>query len=97
MPQYQVDSEQMRSSSAAVSSSVSSIREAVAGMYTNLNGLQQVWTGSAATQFSAVAEQWRSAQIQMEQSLEAIQQALAQASNVYADAEIQASRLFSTP
>ena len=97
MPQFQVDSEQMRSSSAAVSSSISSIRDAVGGMYTNLNGLQQYWTGAAATQFTAVAEQWRAAQIQMEQSLEAIQLALAQASGVYADAEIQASRLFSTP
>ena len=97
MPQFQVDSEQMHSSSAAVSSSISSIRDAVGGMYTNLNGLQQHWTGSAATQFNVVAEQWCAAQIQREQSLEAIQMALAQASSVYADAETQASRLFSTP
>ena len=48
------------------------------------------------TQFTAVAEQWRAAQQQMEASLESIQRSLAQASTVYADAEIQASRLFAS-
>ena len=92
MPQYQVDSEQIQASSAAVNSSIAQIRQAVGGMYTNLNALQNVWRGSAATQFTTVATQWRAAQQQMEASLESIQRALAQASNVYA--ETQASRLF---
>lgn len=94
MPQYQVDSEQIQASSAAVNSSIAQIRQAVVGMYTNLNALQNVWRGSAATQFTTVATQWRAAQQQMEASLESIQRALAQASNVYTDAETQASRLF---
>lgn len=94
MPQYQVDSEQIQSSSAAVQHSVEQIRQAVAGMYANLNNLQSVWKGSAATQFTSVASEWRSAQQRMEASLEAIQRALTQASTVYADAEVAASRLF---
>ncbi|KAA8830271.1 WXG100 family type VII secretion target [Bifidobacterium tissieri] len=94
MPQYQVDSEQIQSSSAAVSASVTQIREAVNGMYANLNQLQSVWQGGAATQFASVASQWRAAQQQMEASLESIQNALSQASMVYSDAESQASRLF---
>ncbi|OZG64537.1 type VII secretion protein [Bifidobacterium hapali] len=94
MPQYQVDSEQIRSSSAAVSTSVDAIRQAVNGMYANLNNLQSVWRGGAATQFAVVAEQWRASQRQMEASLESIQRALASASTVYADAEAQAARLF---
>jgi WXG100 family type VII secretion target len=53
-----------------------------------------VWKGAASTQFSAVAEQWRASQQQMEASLESIQNALTQASGVYADAEAQASHLF---
>lgn len=64
-------------------------------MYANLAGLQDVWRGVAASQFSEAAEQWRSAQQQMEVSLEAIQQSLTQASSVYSDAENQAIRLFS--
>lgn len=96
MPQYQVDCERIQSSSAAVNASIQSIRQAVNGMYANLNDLQGVWRGSAAMQFNAVAEQWRAAQQQMEQSLESIQRALTSASNVYADAEAQATRLFAS-
>ena len=88
MPQYQVDSEQIQSSSAAVNASIQSIRQAVQGMYGNLNNLQSVWRGGA------VAEQWRAAQQQMEQSLESIQRALMQASTLYSETEMQASRLF---
>ncbi|KFI72480.1 hypothetical protein BMIN_0375 [Bifidobacterium minimum] len=95
MAQYQVDSEHILSSSAAVNSSISSIRDAVNGMYANLADLQSVWRGGAATQFTAVVEQWRSAQQHMERSLESIQQALVQASDVYSHAETQASQLFS--
>lgn len=94
MAQYQVDSQRIQSASAAVNASVASIREAVNGMYVNLNALAEVWTGSAASQFSSVAANWRSAQQQMELSLDAIQRALAQASSVYEEAELQASRLF---
>ena len=43
MPQYQVDSERIQSSSAAVATSISQIRQAVGGMYTNLNALQDAW------------------------------------------------------
>ena len=92
MPQYQVDSERIQSSSAAVSASIAAIRQAVNGMYTNLNGLQDAWRGGAATQFTSVS----APQQQMEASLESIQQALTQASTVYADAEAQASRLFAS-
>lgn len=95
MPQYQVDSERIQSSSAAVCTSISSIRQAVTQMYGNLHALQDAWHGGAATQFAALAAQWRAAQQQMEQSLESIQQALTQASTLYADAETQAARLFS--
>ncbi|KFI93016.1 hypothetical protein BISA_1180 [Bifidobacterium saguini DSM 23967] len=94
MPQYQVDSERIQSSSAAVASSVAQIRQAVGGMYTHLNALQEAWRGSAATQFTSVMAQWRAAQQQMEASLETIQRSLASASTVYADAETAASRLF---
>lgn len=94
MPQYQVDSERIQSSSAAVCSSITAIRQSVDGMYANLNALQDAWRGGAATQFGTLAAQWRSAQQQMERSLESIQQALTQASVLYADAESQAARLF---
>ena len=82
MPQYQVDSERIQSSSAAVATSISQIRQAVGGMYTNLNALQDAWRGSAATQFTAVAEQWRAAQQQMEPHSSPSNARLTQASTV---------------
>ena len=91
MAQYQVDSEQIQSSSAAVRSSIEQIRQAVQGMYANLEGLNSVWSGSASAQFAGVIRQWRAAQQQMDASLEAIGMSLTQASNVYADAEAQAA------
>lgn len=92
--QYQVDPAQIAASSGAVASSVSNIRSATAGMYANLSQLQNVWRGAAAVNFTQVVDQWRAAQQQMEQSLESIQNALSTASNVYSDAEMQATRLF---
>ena len=50
MAQYQVDSEQIQSSSAAVNASIQAIRQSMQGMYANLNNLQSVWRGGAATQ-----------------------------------------------
>lgn len=96
MAQYHVDSERIQSSASAVSSSIESIRGAVQTMYANLTELQDAWQGSAALRFSSVVEQWRSAQQQMEQSLQSIHSALTQASTVYADAETQAAQLFSS-
>ena len=49
MAQYQVDPERIQSSSAAVSASIASIREATGGMVANLNALQDAWRGTAAT------------------------------------------------
>ncbi|MCI1635556.1 WXG100 family type VII secretion target [Bifidobacterium sp.] len=94
MTNFQVDSEQIRTSSAAVQHSIEAIRDSVHGMYGNLQGLEGIWTGSAATQFTQISQQWRNAQIQMEQSLEAIQRALTQASSLYEEAESQATMLF---
>ena len=51
MPQYQVDSERIQASSAAVCTSITAIRQSVDQMYGNLNALQDAWRGGAATQF----------------------------------------------
>ena len=96
MPQFSVDSEQIAAAAGAVQGSVAQIRGSVAAMYTNLNQLQSVWTGGAAQRFATVADQWRAAQQQMEDSLESIQTSLAQASSVYSQAESEAGRLFNS-
>ncbi len=94
MAHFQVDCESLAQSASAVGASINAIRDAVNGMYANLQQLQSVWTGPASVQFASTAQQWRAAQQQMEQSLQAIQLAMQQASNVYLDAENQAAALF---
>lgn len=63
MPQYQVDSERIQASSAAVCTSITAIRQSVDQMYGNLNALQDAWRGGAATQFNALVAQWRAARL----------------------------------
>lgn len=94
MATYRVDSDRLQSASAAVNTSVTSIRDATRTMYANLQDLQSVWHGSAASSFSGLIEQWRAAQQQMEQSLQNIQQAMSKASTTYAQAETNAQMLF---
>ncbi|MFC0265440.1 WXG100 family type VII secretion target [Alloscardovia macacae] len=95
MPQYHVNSEEIQQASIAVYHSIDQMRTAVQAMYTNLTALEGSWQGSAATQFESVIQQWRTSQHAMESTLQNIQQALSQAAAVYADAEVQASQLFS--
>ncbi len=94
MATYKVDSDRLQSAGAAVNSSAAQIRQAVSTMYANLQDLQSSWHGAAATKFTGVMEQWRSAQQQMEQSLQSIQQSMSRASAAYAQAETDAQHLF---
>ncbi|WP_125776243.1 WXG100 family type VII secretion target [Antribacter gilvus] len=91
---FEVDSEQVGLASAAVAGSVATVRAEVGGLMRNLEGLQGSWHGGAATAFSGTVGQWRAAQAQVESALDAIQAALAAAAQTYADAEVQATRLF---
>lgn len=50
MAQFQVDSEQIQSSSAAVNASIQAIRQSAQGMYANLNNLQSVWRSGHTVQ-----------------------------------------------
>ncbi len=94
MPQYHVDSEQIHGASVAINNSADQIRSAVTSMYSQLTQLEGTWTGSAASQFTSVMQEWQTAQRTMEQSLQSIHNALVQAAAVYSDAEVQASQLF---
>lgn len=93
MAQFQVDSEQIQSSSAAVNASIQAIRRRCRAC-TPISTICERLEGRSGHTVHAVAGQWRAAQQQMEQSLESIQHALTQASALYAETEMQASRLF---
>ncbi|WP_265522547.1 WXG100 family type VII secretion target [Oerskovia flava] len=96
MSRYEVDSARVAQASGAVNGSVTAIRAEVGAMMRHLQDLQSSWRGGAATAFTGVMGQWQTTQTQVETSLDAITAALGSAAQTYADAESQASRLFTT-
>jgi len=95
MTRYQVDSEAVISATGAVRNSISRIQSEVSGLHGQLTNLQSSWTGQAATAFQAVVTDWKGTQVRVEESLAAINQALSQAGQQYAEIEANNARLFS--
>lgn len=94
MTTYRVDSDQMIAATAAVRGSMSRIQSEVAGLLGQLTGLQGTWSGHASESFQGVVNQWRATQQQVEESLAAINEALGQAGQHYAEVELTNTRLF---
>lgn len=95
MTRYQVDSEAVLSATGSVRTSISRIQSEVAGLHGQLSNLQGSWSGPAATAFQSVVTDWKATQLRVEESLAAINQALSQAGQQYADIEATNARLFS--
>jgi len=95
MTRYQVDSEAVLSATGAVRTSIGRIQSEVAGLHSQLTNLQASWTGQASTAFSGVVADWKVTQQRVEENLAAINQALTQAGQQYADIEAANARLFS--
>ena len=95
MTRYQVDSEAVLSANGAVRTTISRIESEVDGLYGQLTHLQSSWTGQAATAFSSVVSDWNATQQQVKETLAAINLALSQAGQQYADIEAANARLFS--
>jgi early secretory antigenic target protein ESAT-6 len=94
MTQYHVDSSEISRGSQLAIQSGENIRMEVAGLLGMLTSLEGSWQGGAASAFTGVLEQWRSAQAQVETALGSMGAALGQAAQEYEAAETQASRLF---
>ncbi|WP_339619429.1 WXG100 family type VII secretion target [uncultured Salinibacterium sp.] len=95
MTRYQVDSEAVLSATGAVQNSISRIQAEVAGLHGQLTNLQGSWTGQAAAAFSTVVTDWKATQQRVEENLAAINSALSQAGQQYAEIEAANARLFS--
>ncbi len=94
MTRYQVDSEAVISATGAVRSSITRIQSEVAGLHGQLTNLQSSWTGQAASAFTGVVSEWKVTQQRVEENLAAINQALTQAGQQYAEIEAANARLF---
>jgi len=78
-----------------VRNSISRLQSEVSGLHGQLTNLQGSWTGQAATAFQTVVTDWKATQVRVEESLAAINQALSQAGQQYAEIEANNARLFS--
>jgi len=94
MTRYQVDSEAVITATAATRGSIGRFQAEAAGLQSNLMGLQSTWSGSAATAFQGLLGDWAAAYQRVEQTLTALNEALAHAGQGYADVEQQAARMF---
>ena len=94
MTRFEVDSEEVEAAATRARHSAGTIHSEVAGMVTQLLNLQSTWSGAAAESFAAVAQEWRAAQLMVEQSLSQITEALDLAARTYTDAETSAHGLF---
>ena len=94
MTRYQVDSEAVIAATSATRGSIGRLQAEAAGLQGNLSGLQNTWSGSAATAFQGLVGEWMAAYQRVEQTLTAINEALAHAGQGYAEVEQQAARMF---
>ncbi|WP_308799069.1 WXG100 family type VII secretion target [Agromyces silvae] len=94
MTSYQVDSEQLQSATQGARATMERIRADVGGLMAQLTGLQSSWSGQASTAFQTAAAQWRATQLQVEQSLESLNQALSVSAAQYLEVEHANARLF---
>lgn len=94
MTRYQVDAAEVASAAARARASAGVIHAEVASMMAQLTNLSATWSGTAASGFAAVAEDWRRTQHLVEASLTQITEALDAAAQTYTDAEASASGLF---
>lgn len=91
---FQVDTDRIQSASGDIASISAEIEGLVATMLARLTALQDAWTGTAATRFQGVVQEWQGTQQQVRASLDSIGAALGQAGTHYAEAEAANERMF---
>ena len=94
MAQFVVDSETIAAKAAQAKTQVANISAEVTGMTASLQDLQGSWTGSAATNFQAVLDNWRGTQKRVEESITQINEALDRAGVNYAETENANAAMF---
>lgn len=90
----QIDTAELLAKSQTVEATLGRIQTDVSSMESQLRQLQESWKGSASAAFQDVLTQWRSTQVQVEQSLASVRQAMASASSQYEETESANTRMF---
>lgn len=94
MSVFTVDTDAVHAANAAARGTMERLQGESTALMAQLTQLQSSWTGSASVAFQQCSEQWRGAQMHVEQVLASISSALGSAANQYADADQYSASLF---
>ncbi|MFJ4046592.1 WXG100 family type VII secretion target [Microbacterium sp. NPDC089987] len=94
MSVFTVDTDAVQAANGAAYATMERLQSESAALMAQLTQLQSSWTGTAAVAFQQCSEQWRGAQMHLEQVLGSISGALGSAAAQYADADQFSASLF---
>lgn len=94
MSVFTVDTEAVQGAHAAARGTMERLQSESTSLMAQLTQLESSWSGSASIAFQQCSEQWRSAQMHLEQVLGSISTALGSAAVQYRDADLNSTRLF---
>lgn len=94
MTVFSVDTDAVAAATTATRSTMERLQAESTTLMAQLTQLQSSWTGSASAAFQSCGEQWRAAQLQVEQVLASISTALGTTATQYADADLYSANLF---
>lgn len=94
MSVFTVDTEAVHAAQGAARATMERLQSESTTLMTQLTQLQSSWVGTASNAFQGCAEQWRGAQLHVEQVLESIGTSLGSAATQYADADQYSASLF---
>ncbi len=94
MSVFTVDTDAVHAAHGAARATMERLQGESTSLMAQLTQLQSSWTGVASTAFQECSEQWRGAQMHVEQVLASISAALASAASQYADADQYSASLF---
>ncbi|WP_311259643.1 WXG100 family type VII secretion target [Microbacterium sp. WCS2018Hpa-9] len=89
-----VDTEAVGAAQGAALATMERLQTESATLMAQLTQLQATWVGTASAAFQSCAEEWRGAQLHVEQVLESIGHSLGSAATQYADADQYSASLF---
>ena len=87
MSRYVVDADAIHGAHIAVRGTASRVQSEVSAMHSQLQALQDSWSGQASVAFQGVVQDWRATALRVEESLAAINEALAAAGRQYDEVE----------
>lgn len=94
MSVFTVDTEAVHAAHGAARATMDRLQAESSALMGQLNQLQSSWVGNASNAFQACAQQWRGAQLHVEQVLESIGTALGGAATQYDEADQYSANLF---